>query len=104
MASTRDVILQADRFDEAIIFYRDVLGFEQTTDEAALAGFETGSFTLYVEPGSSSGPVFEIEFDDPDDAKELLTAHGCEIIDENPSLPRCYVRDPYGLVFNIAQR
>jgi hypothetical protein len=25
------------------------------------------------------------------------------VLEEDPSLPRCYIRDPYGLVFNIGQ-
>jgi hypothetical protein len=32
-----------------------------------------------------------------------LIAAGCDIAEEDPSVPRCYIRDPYGLVFNIEQ-
>jgi hypothetical protein len=29
---------------------------------------------------------------------------GCTIDEEDRSVPRCYIRDPHGLVFNIDQR
>jgi hypothetical protein len=32
-----------------------------------------------------------------------MLAAGCALQEENPALPRCYIRDPFGLVFNIAQ-
>jgi predicted enzyme related to lactoylglutathione lyase len=104
MESTRDVIIQVERFDEAVAFYRDVLGFTSTAVRDDLIGFETGSFTLYVEPGTAPGPVFEIECDDVTASKLQLVARGCTVIDENPAVPRCYLRDPYGLTFNLNAR
>jgi catechol 2,3-dioxygenase-like lactoylglutathione lyase family enzyme len=104
MASTRDVIIQTERFEEAAAFYRDVLGFEVILDRPGLLGFETGSFTLYVERGSAPGAVFDFEFDDAAAVRQRLLEQGCTIVDDNPSVPRCYVRDPYGLVFNVAER
>jgi len=41
---------------------------------------------------------------DLDAAKSALLAAGCTAVEENPAVPRCYIRDPYGLVFNIEQR
>jgi catechol 2,3-dioxygenase-like lactoylglutathione lyase family enzyme len=104
MNSTRDVIVQTDRMETAKAFYRDVLGFAVVTDSQRLLGFETGSFTLYVEPGSNPEPVFDFEVDNLVETKELLIANGCTIEEENPQIPRCYVRDPFGLRFNLAER
>jgi len=75
MSTTRDVIIQSERFDQAAAFYRDVLGFQPTVENERLVGFETGSFQLFVEPGSRPGAVFDIEFDDLAAAKRLLLAH-----------------------------
>ena len=36
-------------------------------------------------------------------AKRALLAAGCDIAEDDPSVTRCYIRDPYGLVFNIEQ-
>jgi predicted enzyme related to lactoylglutathione lyase len=45
--------------------------------------------------------VFEFLVPDVHAAKARLTAAGCTVEEENASVPRCYIRDPYGVVFNI---
>ena len=52
--------------------------------------------------GDRADSGFEFFVDDLAATKARLTAAGCRIEQEDPSVPRCYVRDPYGLVFNIA--
>jgi catechol 2,3-dioxygenase-like lactoylglutathione lyase family enzyme len=104
VGSTRDIILQTDRLNDARAFYRDTLGCELVSDDGRLLEFETGSFRLYVEPGSLVGPVFEFEVEDVDAERERLEQRGCEVIDEDPEVPRLYLRDPFGLVFNITNK
>jgi catechol 2,3-dioxygenase-like lactoylglutathione lyase family enzyme len=101
--TARDVIIRTDDWAQAIRFYRSVLGLRVTHESPTLMGFETGSFCLYVEEGKTHGPVFEFLVPDVQEAKRKLVAAGCTIQEEDPSLPRCYLRDPYGLVFNIGQ-
>ena len=101
--SSRDVIIQTDKWDQAIAFYETTLGFPITHRSPTIVGFETGSFCLYVEKGTQPGPVFDFLVPDLNEAKKQLTAAGCTIIDENPAVPRCYLKDPFGLVFNIEQ-
>jgi len=99
--SSRDVIIRTDAFAEAVEFYASVLGLRISHRDTNLAGFETGSFCLYVERGEKHGPVFELLVADVLAAKSSLLAAGCVIVEDNPSVPRCYLRDPYGLTFNI---
>jgi predicted enzyme related to lactoylglutathione lyase len=101
--SSRDIIVRTEKWSEAIAFYGSVLGLPMAHKEATLVGFETGSFRLYVEKGKEHGPVFEFLVSDVDAAKRQLLDAGCTIIEEDPSVPRCYVQDPFGLVFNIGQ-
>ena len=101
--SSRDVIIRTDAWAEAISFYGSVLGFQVTHRSSTLMGFETGSFCLYVEKGNAHGPVFEFLVPDVQSAKERLVAAGCTIQEEDESIPRCYLRDPYGVVFNVGQ-
>ena len=68
-----------------------------------LMGFETGAFCLYVENGDRTGPVFDFLVPDMKAAKNRLLAAGCTIVEEDPALPRCYIKDPFGLVFNIEE-
>jgi predicted enzyme related to lactoylglutathione lyase len=99
--SSRDVIIRTDAWAEATRFYRSVLGLPVTQQSGTLMGFETGGFCLYVEKGNEHGPVFEFLVADVQAAKRRLVAAGCTVLEEDPSLPRCYIQDPYGLVFNI---
>jgi predicted enzyme related to lactoylglutathione lyase len=101
--STRDIIIRTQKWPEAIQFYSSVLGLPVTQRNASMVGFETGSFCLYVEKGDDHGPVFEFLVKDIQATKRKLLASGCTLVEENPSVPRCYVKDPYGMVFNIGQ-
>jgi len=103
MLSSRDVIIRAENLDAAKAFYHGVMGFTIVCDTDGLLGFETGSFTLYVEPGSDPTPVFDFETASFEETKARLLAHGCTPVEENPAIPRFYVRDPFGLAFNIAE-
>jgi catechol 2,3-dioxygenase-like lactoylglutathione lyase family enzyme len=102
MRSTTDVILRTKSIEEAKAFYHGVLGFAIVPDSPML-GFETGGFTVYFEPGDSNGPVFEFEVDDVNAAKERLLSQGCTLVEEDPALPRCYLRDSFGLTFNLTR-
>ena len=101
--ASRDIIVRTENWSEALNFYGKVLGFPMTERSKTLVGFETGAFCLYVERGKEHGPVFDFLVPDIQDAKRQLVAAGCTIIEENPAVPRCYIKDPYGLVFNIEQ-
>jgi len=101
--SSRDVIIQATDLAKAVQFYETTLGLTITHRSPRLVGLETGAFCLYVESGSLPGPVFDFLVPDLEAAKSQLLAAGCTILEENPSIPRCYIRDPYGLVFNIEE-
>lgn len=69
-----------------------------------MIGLEAGAFRLFLDKGEPYGPVFEFLVKDLDAAKRKLAAGGGIIEVDEPAIPRCYVRDPCGLVFNIAQR
>jgi len=102
--STKDVIIQVADLRQATHFYEKVLGFRVTHRADTLVGFDTGSFVLYVEQGVDPGPVFEFLVSDMGEAKQLLLGASCQIIDEDLSMPRCYMRDPFGLMFNLSGR
>jgi catechol 2,3-dioxygenase-like lactoylglutathione lyase family enzyme len=101
LKSSRDVIIRTPQHEEALTFYREVLGFT-LLGGGGMPGFETGSFRLYVEAGAPpQGPVFDFLVADVAAARDRLVAAGCTLIEENPRVPRCYLRDPYGMVFNL---
>jgi predicted enzyme related to lactoylglutathione lyase len=101
--STRDIIIRTDAWDEAIKFYGTVLGFPITHSSESIVGFETGAFCLYVEKGEAHGPVFEYLVADVQATKRKLVEGGCTVTEENASVPRCYLRDSFGMIFNIGK-
>jgi catechol 2,3-dioxygenase-like lactoylglutathione lyase family enzyme len=104
ISSTRDVLIQTDKLDEAVRFYQSVLGLRLTHQSKTLVGFETGSFCLYIDKGPAYGPVFEFCVADFHAAKQQMVAAGCRVENEDPTVPRCYMRDPFGLIFNLAEK
>jgi predicted enzyme related to lactoylglutathione lyase len=101
--STRDIIIRTEAWEEATKFYESVLKLPVTHRTATMMGFETGAFCLYVERGEEHGPVFEFLVPDVQAEKRRLVAAGCTVLEENASVPRCYIQDPYGIAFNIGQ-
>ena len=99
--SSRDVILRTVAWSDAVRFYQSVLGWRVSQRDNNMVGFDTGAFCLYVEKGPAHGPVFDFLVADVELAKAQLLAAGCVLLEEDRSIPRCYVRDPHGLVFNI---
>ena len=101
--ASRDIILRTEKWSEALKFYGSVLGLPITEKAETIVGFETGSFCVYVEQGKEHGPVFDFLVPDIQEAKRQLVAAGCTVIEENSQIPRCYIKDPYGMTFNVEQ-
>jgi hypothetical protein len=47
------------------------------------------------------GPVLEVTVDNVVDAKKRLVEEGCEVVKDEPDFPRCYIKDPFGLIYNL---
>lgn len=103
MRATTDVMLRTNDFDAAKKHYNGGLGFPIVTDEPNVLGFDMGGFVLYFEHGEDNGSVFEFEVSDVSRTKERLLAQGCALVEEDPGKPRCYMRDRFGLIFNLTQ-
>jgi catechol 2,3-dioxygenase-like lactoylglutathione lyase family enzyme len=101
--ASRDIIIRTENFQQAVEFYERVLGLKIVRRGETLVGFDAGAIRLYVEKGPAHGPVFDFLVPDLKSAKQALVSAGCAVQEEDPSVPRCYIRDPHGLVFNIEQ-
>ena len=104
MDSSRDVLIQTNTINLAVTFYEQILGFKVFERSENLVGFETGSFRLFLDKGKSLGPVFEFYVPNLNEAKKMLIENGCQIEVEDPLVPKCYIRDPFGLIFNLAEK
>jgi catechol 2,3-dioxygenase-like lactoylglutathione lyase family enzyme len=96
-----DILIQAEDPAAAARFYVDRLGFEITDHNPKMMAIRGKNINLYIEPGPPLGPVLEVTVRNLADARRELVAAGCEIVKDEPDFPRCYVRDPYGLIYNL---
>ncbi len=104
MSASRDVLLQTTEMTDAAEFYRDALGLTVFLRTPSMIGLEAGGICLYLEQAPALGPVFEFFVDDLETAKRDLRQRGCVLLLEDPEVPKCYLRDPFGLTFNIAAK
>jgi len=103
MANTfgTDILIQAQDPREAARFYVEHLGFEITDHNPKMIGLHGKHINLFIEPGPPLGPVLEVTVDSVENAKARLVKNGCEVVKDEPEFPRCYIKDPYGLIYNL---
>jgi catechol 2,3-dioxygenase-like lactoylglutathione lyase family enzyme len=98
-----DILIQAQDPKQAAEFYVQALGFEITGETPNLVSVHGEHINLFIERGPSLGPILEVTVEDVGRAKAELVARGCEIVKDEPAFPRCYVKDPYGLIYNLTK-
>jgi len=100
-----DILIQADDPKKAAEFYVRELGFEIDKETPEMISVLGDHINLFIEPGAPlGGGVLEVTVEDVEEAKARLIARGCQIVKDEPDFPRCYVRDPYGLIYNLLGR
>ena len=103
MANTfdTDILIQAPDPTAAAAFYVEQLGFEITGEDPQMISLHGRRINLFIEKGPSLGPVLEVTVDSVEAAKQRLVAKGCQVVKDEPDFPRCYVKDPFGLTYNL---
>ena len=105
MANTfgADILIQAPDPSAAAAFYVEQLCFTVTDPNPKMMALAGKNINLYIEPGPLLGPVLEVTVADVEEAKRRLVESGCEIVKDEPEFPRTYVRDPFGLIYNLTK-
>ena len=103
MANTfgTDILIQAQDPRNTASFYVKQLGFQITDEQPDMISLHGERINLFIEQGPALGPVLEVTVDSVAEAKLRLTKNGCEIVKDEPDFPRCYVKDPFGLIYNL---
>jgi len=97
----KDILIQAPDPKEAARFYVKNLGFEITDDNPNMIGLHGEHINLFIEPGPTLGPVLEVTVDNVEEARLRLVKSGCQVVKDEPDFPRCYIKDPFGLIYNL---
>jgi predicted enzyme related to lactoylglutathione lyase len=105
MANTfgTDILIQAKDPTKAAKFYVKELGFEITDNNPKMIGLHGKNINLFIEPGPPLGPVLEVTVKSVKEAKARLKKKGCRVVKDEPDWPRCYVKDPNGLIYNLTE-
>jgi predicted enzyme related to lactoylglutathione lyase len=98
-----DILIQAQDPTHAASFYVEQLGFTITDEAPNMISLHGGHINLFIERGPALGPVLEVTVDSVEEAKRRLVKNGCEIVKDEPDFPRCYVKDPFGLIYNLTR-
>ena len=96
-----DILIQAQDPKSAALFYVKHLGFEITDEQPNMISLHGKHINLFIERGPALGPVLEVTVGSVEEAKARLVKNGCEIVKDEPDFPRCYIKDPYGLIYNL---
>jgi beta-lactam-binding protein with PASTA domain len=98
-----DILIQAEDRMKAANFYVKELGFTITDKNSKMIGLHGKNINLFIESGPALGPVLEVTVKSVKKARANLTKKGCKIIKDEPEVPRVYVKDPYGLIYNLTE-
>jgi catechol 2,3-dioxygenase-like lactoylglutathione lyase family enzyme len=98
-----DILIQAEDPMKAADFYVKELGFEITDKNPKMVGLHGENINLFIEPGPALGPVLEVTVKSVKEAKARLQKKGCQVIKDQPDWPRCYIKDPHGLIYNLTE-
>jgi hypothetical protein len=66
-----------------------------------MIGLHGKNINPFIEPGLALGPVLEVTIDDVAEATRRLVGNGSEVVKDEPEFPRIYVKDPFGLIYNL---
>src|ERR1700722_19323219 len=98
-----DILIQSEQPETAAAFYVHQLAFEITGETPNMISLRGKHINLFIERGPVLGPVLEVTVEDVQKAQEKLVANGCEVVKEEPEYPRTYIKDPYGLIYNLTK-
>jgi hypothetical protein len=96
-----DILIQSPDPRSAATFYVDQPGFGITDPNPEMIALCGKHINLYIERGPAIGSVLEVTVDNVGEARLRLVENGCEVIKDEPDFPRCYVKDPFGLIYNL---
>ena len=98
-----NIAIELPEFDKAAAMYAKLLGVEaKQIDDHSIEIQQSGRF-LYFDKHEGLRIVMELFVDDLDAARNELTSQGWTVVEWQGKGGRCYMKDPYGLYFNLWQ-
>lgn len=100
------ICLCTPEHESAVKFYRDVVGLEVAGEDDSMVEFKAEQNRLFVDKseahgGIALGMVLELEVHNLEEARKELEEAGCEVVRFEGKGRDCYMRDPFGGIFNL---
>jgi catechol 2,3-dioxygenase-like lactoylglutathione lyase family enzyme len=104
--SSCEIAVEVADLARAESFYRETMGFRLVRRTAEYLEFDTGVLRLFVKPAVTPLVAVVPSFDvaDAAAARRRLEAAGCTIERLDSAGRGFYVRDPFGLVYDVIER
>ncbi len=104
--SSCEIAIEVADLDRAEAFYTSAFGFRLVARTDEYLEFDTGVLRLFVKPApvplAAVVPSFDVA--DAAAARSRLEAAGCTVERVSPDGRGFYVRDPFGLTYDIIER
>ena len=98
-----NIAIELPEFTEAAAMYAALLGVDaKQIDDHTIEIQQNGRY-FYFDKHEGLRIVMELIVDDLDSARSELVSKGWTIVEWQGKGERCYLKDPYGLYFNIWQ-
>ena len=100
---SKNIGFQVEDVEKAKLFYQTVMGLKESKDHKRQdQRLVMNHNSIFLIPGSENlGPVMEIVVNNLEEAKVYLVENDCEIVRWEGKGKDCYVRDPFGMIFNV---
>lgn len=96
-----NLLINTPEAGEAASFYKEVLGLDVYEEGEEATGFRSNDHYLYFAKKEEPSFVYEFNVPDVEEARRELEAKGCQVLVWEGKGGDCYIRDPYGNVFNL---
>lgn len=100
---SRCICLQTPQQAKALSFYADVLGLDVVRAAEGSAELAAKPVRMFIDEGEPLGPILEFFVPDLEKARQYLMELGCVAVKWEGVGGRCYLKDPFGFIFNLYQ-
>jgi catechol 2,3-dioxygenase-like lactoylglutathione lyase family enzyme len=98
---SRCIAFQIPNRQKAIDFYTEVLGLKLKNEQGDMPEIDTGHIRLFLDEGEPMPPIMELIVPNIEAARQELMENGCEVIRWEGKGKPCYIKDPFGFLFNV---
>jgi catechol 2,3-dioxygenase-like lactoylglutathione lyase family enzyme len=100
-----NIAIYVSDLEKAKTFYLETLGFLEIPGVGPEIELKSGPNTLFLmEEESFLGAIHELFVDSVESARDTLVMQGGEVVRWRGRGQDCYIKDPFGVIFNLWEK